>query len=241
MELLSISKIILESRALNKEEMQGTIGALLAQSDNDNAKAIHKIVGNELLHYRPLHQSEPLLQMIWDVGESIRKRQLIEISYERMDQKVNKRVLKPVSILFSEYYFYLIAFMNKSDYQNPVVFRMDRIHAFIPLKEKFSYAEKDRLEEGILRQRIQFMYSGDLIRLQFKFYGVAVTPALDCFPNATVVGKLEKGWLIEAEVYGKGCLMRLLSQGERAELISPASLREEMKAIVQQMTTLYNE
>ena len=83
------------------------------------------------------------------------------------------------------------------------------------------------------------MYSGDLIRLQFKFRGVSITPALDRFPNAHIVKTLEDGWLVGAEVYGKGCLMWLLSQGNKVEVMSPVSLREEIKAMIRDMAGNY--
>ncbi|WP_412729488.1 WYL domain-containing protein [Geobacillus stearothermophilus] len=63
---------------------------------------------------------------------------------------------------------------------------------------------------------------------------------MDRFPNAKVIEKLPEGWLIEAEVYGKGCMMWLLSQGERVEVISPQSLRDEMKRTIQLMADKYN-
>ena len=44
---------------------------------------------------------------------------------------------------------------------------------------------------------------------------------------------------IEAEVYGKGCLMWLLSQGDKVEILRPESLREEMKNTLQKMIERY--
>ena len=45
--------------------------------------------------------------------------------------------------------------------------------------------------------------------------------------------------LIEAEVYGKGCPMWLLSQGDKVELLRPESLREEMKQTLLSMLERY--
>lgn len=240
-ELLSISKILLESRALNREEMKGVIQSLLAYSDKDDAKLIKSIVGNELIHYQPLQHNKPLLKMIWELAFCINKKQLLEIGYRKNDSEDTMRIVKPVSIIFSEYYFYLIAFINDSDYQSPAFYRIDRISHFKILNEKFTFQEKNRFEDGELRKRIQFMYAGDLIRLKFKFFNVTNTPVLDRFPNAKIVNKIENGWIVEAEVYGKGCLMWLLSQGERVEIISPTSLREEMKSTIQKMSEIYKD
>ncbi|MBE2906158.1 WYL domain-containing protein [Anoxybacillus flavithermus] len=239
-ELLSIIKIILESRAFCKSEMNGLIDALLSQATEEDRKFIKTIIGNELIHFQPLQHNKPLLKMIWDIGFSIRNKQMIEITYERMDGKESVRIVKPVSIIFSEYYFYLIAFIKDSEYQSPAFFRVDRIKHFKLLQEKFKYSEKDRIEEGELRKRIQFMYAGDLMTIRFKFFGLSLSAVLDRFPNAKVIEDLPEGWLIEAEVYGKGCVMWLLSQGERVEVISPQSLRDEMKRTIQLMADKYD-
>lgn len=240
-ELLVITKILLESRALNEQEMKQIMQSLLDQSDKDEAKLIHTIVGNELLHYVPLQHNKTLMQPVWELASIIKNKQMVEITYERMDHQETVRKLKPVSILFSEYYFYLVAFIDGLEHLSPAIFRIDRIKHIKQLPKKFKFAEKDRLEEGILRKRIQFMYSGELLRVKFKFRGVTITPALDRFPNAKVLETLADGWLIEAEVYGKGCVMWLLSQGSKVEVMSPATLREEIKETIQNMAELYKE
>lgn len=240
-ELLSISKILLESRALNFEEMNGIIHTLLNQSDKENAKVIRSIVSNELHHYQPLKHNRPLLQTIWDIGLSIKEKRMIKLHYEKMDQQETLRIVQPISIMFSEYYFYLIAFIYETEHKAPAIFRIDRIKHYKKLNKRFKFEEKDRFEEGVLRQRIQFMYSGELMRIRFKFYGITVTPALDRFPNAKIIDTIDHGWLIEAEVYGKGSLMWLLSQGDKIEVIHPVSLREEMKQTIKNMLDIYND
>lgn len=45
--------------------------------------------------------------------------------------------------------------------------------------------------------------------------------------------------VLEAEVYGKGCLMWLLSQGDRLEILRPESLREDMKEMLLKMLDRY--
>lgn len=241
-ELLTITKILLESRALNTNEMKDMIASLLAQSSKADNKLIRSIVGNELLHYRPLQHNQSLLDMMWDIAASIQTKKFIDIVYERIDKQQKRRVVKPVSILFSEYYFYLIAFIKDSEHATPAIFRMDRIRSFKQLNERFSISEKTRVEEGMLRQRIQFMYSGKLDRLQFIFRGVTIDPVLDRFPNGRILKTLDDGWLIETETYGTtGCMMWLLSQGEKVEVISPKEFREQMKEMIQTMVNLYHE
>ena len=45
--------------------------------------------------------------------------------------------------------------------------------------------------------------------------------------------------MIEAEVYGKGIVMWLLSQGNNIEVVKPETLRQEMKQTLQDMLARY--
>lgn len=48
-------------------------------------------------------------------------------------------------------------------------------------------------------------------------------------------------YTIEAEVYGKGCLMWLLSQGDKVKILSPEELRVEVKQKVENLIKIYSE
>lgn len=54
-----------------------------------------------------------------------------------------------------------------------------------------------------------------------------------------MVEQYEHGCIIEAEVYGKGVIMWLLSQGKMLEILKPESLREEAKTILKGMYERY--
>lgn len=45
----------------------------------------------------------------------------------------------------------------------------------------------------------------------------------------------------DIEVYGKGCIMWFLSQGENIEIISPVELREEVREKINKMIQIYNK
>ncbi|WP_442051447.1 hypothetical protein [Paenibacillus sp. 2TAB19] len=83
------------------------------------------------------------------------------------------------------------------------------------------------------------MYAGELITLRFNYFGSSLSAVLDRLPTAEVVKQMDEGWLIEAEVYGKGCIMWLLSQGSNVEVISPLSIREQMKTTIRSMIDRY--
>ena len=78
------------------------------------------------------------------------------------------------------------------------------------------------------------------MHIQLKYFGENPEPILDRLPTASVTVWKEHDYVINAEVYGKGIIMWLLSQGSRVEVLSPKSLRQEMKMKVQEIAELYS-
>ena len=72
---------------------------------------------------------------------------------------------------------------------------------------------EDRLQEGEVRKRGQFMYGGKLERIRFHYTGPSIEAVLDRLPTAEIVERDETGWTVEAEVFGRGIEMWLRSQG----------------------------
>ena len=64
---------------------------------------------------------------------------------------------------------------------------------------------------------------------------------LDRLPTAKVVSRDEGQYVIEAEVYGKGIVMWLLSQEDRVEVLAPQDLRQEMAAVLEKTLALYQD
>ena len=55
---------------------------------------------------------------------------------------------------------------------NEIVFRIDRFIEYSVTNERFSVMYKDRFKEGEFLNKIQYMYTGELVKIQFKFRGV---------------------------------------------------------------------
>jgi len=249
-EILAVSKILLESRAFTKRELKVILDKLVEGCvPLKNMKLVSELLANEKYHYVELHHKEYIQEKLWSIGSDIQEHNLVAIRYARANapRESIKRVIEPVSILFSEYYFYLNAFIVEKDdsgkyvhkYNYPAVFRIDRIKNYTHLDEKFKVLYANRFEEGEFRKRVQFMYAGRLLSIRLKYYGDNPEPILDRLPTARVVEQYEHECILEAEVYGKGCLMWLLSQGSNVEIIRPESLREEMKDTLMKMLERY--
>ncbi len=218
-EILGIAKILLESRAYNKAELDVLITKLLTQASPTAKINIKELILNEKFHYIPLLHGKPLLKHIWQLSEYITHKEIISFDYERQDHKITHRTVKPLSIMFSEYYFYLIAWFANDSKDYPAVFRIDRISNITSSNEHFKIPYSERFEEGEFRKRVQFMYSGELKRFTFEFSGPSVEAILDRIPTAKILSQKDGVYTIRAECYGDGVLMWLRTQGENVKII----------------------
>ena len=231
-EILAVCKILLESRSLRRDEMLPILDKLVECAvPAQNQKLIDDLILNETFHYIPPHHDKRILHNLWALGEAVRHQQVLEIEYERMkDHELVKRRVHPVGIMFSEYYFYLTAFLeDKSHFENPgdlfpTIYRIDRIASFQVLDEHFRVPYRDRFEEGEFRKRVQFMYGGQLQHIKFRYTGPSIEAVLDRLPTAKIVEEDENGWTVEAEVFGKGIEMWVRSQGEYISYVESVTL-----------------
>lgn len=230
-EILAICKILLESRAFSKIEMQEMLDKLISCCvPKRNQKIVKELIANEEFHYvEPRHQSK-FLDALWDIGQAIRNCNYIEVDYERIkDKKIVNRKLKPLAIMFSEYYFYVTAFIDDEEVKKdfdvindsfPTIYRVDRIQKLKICNEKFHIPYSSRFEEGEFRKRVQFMYGGKLKKVKFRYKGCDTDAILDKLPTAVVKSEDEDGIILEAEVFGDGIDMWIRSQGKMIEMIS---------------------
>ena len=218
-EVVAMCKILLESRALKREEINQLILKLLSQISPTDKGKVEEIIKNELFNYVPLRHNKPLLSPIWELSQYIVKKEIVKFSYIRKDGIYKEHFVKPVAIMFSEYYFYLIAFMADDRKEYPTVFRIDRIENLKGTKEKFSVPYKDKFDDGEFRKRVQFMYSGELKHVTFEYSGENIESVLDRLPTAEIINKNNGIYTIRVEVYGDGIYMWLRSQGDRVSII----------------------
>ena len=229
-EILAVCKILLDSRAFLKDEMITIINKLMRQCiPIENYTKVSKLVENEKFHYMELCHKKSFINNIWEIGEAVQNQLKIEVEYKRMDKKVVKRVIQPVGIMFSEYYFYLLGhidnidkekyFANKDDIF-PTIYRFDRIESYKILDEHFPIIYKNRFEEGEFRKRVQFMTGGRLKKITFKYTGTSLEAVLDKIPTAQILEQNDKYSVISAEVFGNGIDRWILSQGKDIELLN---------------------
>ena len=217
-EALALCKILLESRAFRKEELLQLMEKLVMQIAPEDKKIAQEMIRNEIFNYVPLQHGKPLLAPIWALSQHIFRNETIAFDYVRQDGKRSRKTVKPVSILFSEFYFYCLAFDGEAAADYPIIFRIDRMSNIKPTGEKFAVPYAKQFKDGEFRKRIQFMYTGPLRRVTFEYTGV-LEAMLDKVPTAKVIAEHDGVYTITAESYGDGILMWLGAQGDKVRNI----------------------
>ncbi len=230
-EVLALCKILLDSRAFTKSEMVEMLDKLITCCvPKVNQKRVKDLISNEEFHYvEPRHKTRFTEQM-WELGQAISESRYIEVDYYRTkDKQTVHRKLKPVAIMFSEYYFYLTAFIDDDEVKKdfdvlndsfPTIYRIDRIKSMEVLDERFHIPYSSRFEEGEFRKRIQFMYGGKLQKVKFRYTGLDIDAILDRLPTAQILDETDGAFIVSAEVFGKGIDMWLKSQGDSVQIIA---------------------
>ena len=230
-EILAICKILLDSRAFTKKEMTDMLDKLVETCvPKANQKLVQDLIRNEEFHYIEPQHKTVFIDKMWSIGQAIQNNNYINISYKRTKDKaiVNRKVI-PLAIMFSEYYFYMAAFIEdeavRKDFDvindsYPTIYRIDRIQSLDVTNEKFHIPYANRFEEGEFRKRIQFMYGGKLKKVRFRYSGYSVEAILDRLPTAKIEKEENGVYIISAEVFGDGIDMWLRSQGELIEMQS---------------------
>lgn len=230
-ETFAVLKVLLESRSLTKAELFPILEKLISCCvPPDNRRQVTDLIANEKYHYvEPRHKKE-ILEKMWNLSAAIRAHKEIKITYMRQSGDDVSRVLKPVAIMFSEFYFYLVGFIDKEnqlekikfEVENdpfPTIYRIDRIKEYVVTDTHFNVPYQNRFEEGEFRKRVQFMYGGKLQKIKFWYKGPSVEAVLDRLPTAKILQYNGNGYLISAEVFGKGINMWLRSQGDMVEMV----------------------
>lgn len=241
-ELFSLVEVMIGARAFSKDELLQLTAKLKKFTTPEDRQKLNELVRKELYHYPEVkHDCQSVQDYLWQLVNCIADKQEITINYYRMDRKWVTHRLRPASVIFTDYYFYLIAFLTEGKTEKPYYFRIDRIRQIIVHRKKFATEDTPAFDEGLLRQRSLFMFPGKLQTIRFEFTGPSVQAVLDKLPTAKIIERDGKKYLIEAEVYGNGIKMWLLSQGSWVRVLAPQDFVTEIKAEIENMRSSYND
>lgn len=240
-ELFSLIEVLIGARAFSKMELLTLVEKMKRFTTPEDRPKLNELIRKELYHYPEVkHDCESVQDNLWKIVNCITERKEISIEYYRTDRKWVTHRLRPASVMFTDYYFYLIAFRTDGKTDKPYYFRIDRIKQITIHRKKYGAFDTPDFDEGLLRKRSLFMWPGKLRTIRFEFSGPSVQAALDKLPTAKIIERLGGGkYLIEAEVYSAGIKMWLLSQGAWVKVVSPTEFVEEMCNEIDKIKNLY--
>lgn len=240
-ELLALIEMMIGCRAFSKEELLEIVRKLKSFTTYHDRKMLERLISKETYHYKGVKSDcGGVIDHLWQLVRFIDEKIEITINYYRADRVLIERRIKPIAIIFSEYYFYLIAYHSNSDSCKPIYYRVDRIVKITEHRNHFEINKALDFDEGELKSKIQFMQPGEYRKIKFSYSGNSVQAILDRIPTARIVECKNGTQIIEAETYGKGINMFLLSQGAMVKALAPESFVEEMKCEIKRMLEIYD-
>lgn len=243
-ELFALVEVMIGARAFSKEELLTLTGKLKKFTTTEDRPKLDELIRKELYHYAEVkHDCESVQETLWKLVGCIAEKREITIEYYRMDRACKTHRIRPASIMFADYYFYIIAFLVGEDEERdkPLYFRVDRIKHIVEHRGTRNEEETPEFDEGLLRKRSLFMWPGKLRTIRFEFSGPSVQAVLDKLPTAKIIERSGGKYTLEAEVYGDGIKMWLLSQGRWLKVTAPDEFAEDMKKEIAAMSALYAE
>ncbi len=239
-ELLAVIKMMIGARGFSKEELTGIIDKMKKFTTHHDREVMDSLVAKELYHYNEVkNDCDSVVDVIWKLTKSIDEQREISVSYYKMSRELVERRIKLIAILFSDYYFYLVAYRSDIDDWKPLFYRVDRVVGIVEHRSFFDLPRDHNFNEGEMRNKIQFMFPGEYRTIKFSYSGQSVQAILDRIPTAKILEEKEGKYIIEAEIFGVGINMFLLSQGSRVQALAPQDFVEEMKSEVEKMCLLY--
>lgn len=242
-ELLIILKILVGSRALDKESLREAVDRLTICANNTGQEIFRDFCKNELDYYCAVRKEEgvDIPKLVWKLEKAIQKGKSISIVYEKLKGVCVDRNLYPISVVFSNFYFYLLACRSDIEESAVIYYRVDRMKEVREGKERILVSLEKRHQLDDARLFNQKMFMGERTRIRFCYTGPSLQAVLDRFPTAEVVCQDEAEAEVSAMVeYSRGTIMELLQQGSWVKVLSPPKLVEDIREELRKMKSMYD-
>ena len=239
-DILVISKILLENRALNKSELKSLLEGLLSLLSREEQKEIESITGSESFNYKSLTNDKDRIDTIWILSESIRRAQMLEIKYKAPLKDVKSHIIFPVSLYYDAHYFYLVAYHLK--HEKYTTFRVDRIETLSESDmKKPVISHKDKYKDGDVRNQKVDAFEGKEIDVTLIYKG-NVEIVLDQFPEHEILSENYDEIKVKITSQNTPGLKRwILGQGEAVTLLYPPELIEEIQESLEKTLKNYKK
>ena len=239
-DILIISKILLENRALNRLELNSLLKGLLDLLSIEEKKEVEAIISSERLNYKSLTNDKDRIDTIWFLSEAIRREQMLEIEYKAPLRNIKSHIVFPVSLYYDAHYFYLVAYHLK--HENYTTFRVDRIERLSESyvkKPEISYGRKYR--DGDVRNQKVDAFEGDKINVKLRYTGIPEI-VFDQFPNHEIISCDKGDMIVRIETQDTPGLKRwILGQEDEITVLYPQSLADSIQNSLEKMLKNYKK
>ena len=124
-ELFALIEIIIGARAFSKEELLTLTNKLKGFTTATDRPMLSDLIRKELYHYTEIkHECDSVQDTLWKLASCITEKKEITVDYYRADRALKTHRIRPTSLMFTDYYFYLIAFNTEGDPDKPLYFRV---------------------------------------------------------------------------------------------------------------------
>ena len=243
-----IIKILLESRALSKDEMVTLVQRIVQLGEA--SPYLEESIRNEVFLYQgvPNKQMMEILGVIYHAIE-----QRLEISFDYTKNFVKHHFRKiPEQVYFQDLYFYMVSEHHTSqddrDLSQLNKFRINNMENIQVHNKGRSLDLHNRFQAGELRNHSgMWGYFGKPITLSIEFYYDPVY-VLDRFPGAKIISQHFDETLQQMVSRidiptndGYGVKMWLLMQSDQLKILSPKSVRDYVIQSAQNMLAYYSD
>ena len=209
------------------------------------AKALQRQV---TLHRRVKSMNESIYYSVDTIHEAIKNKKKIEFKYYSYDvdkkfkPRRNGELYKviPFALSWADENYYLIGYYDR--YKSVSNFRVDRMDQVVISKEDAQllpeYEDFDVIE---YTQKIFGMFGGDLERVKIKFKHEMINLVIDKFgKDIMIFDKDEMHFCVSLDLAITNTFFSwLVIFGNKAEIISPESVRERYKNYIHDICKLY--
>lgn len=188
---------------------------------------------------KPYKRYDQLRDVVDRISQAIVDRQIVEIDYYTMSRKKKtRRKVAPYKIWFFDGAFYLVGYCGlRKDIR---IFALDRIKALQLTDETFEMPEDFKVENFMQTSFGVFHGKPQNVRIRFAAEVAGYISEKTWHRTQKINPQKDGSVIFEARVAGTDEIKYwLMRWGSKAEVLSPASLRDEMISEAQNMLRCY--
>ena len=221
------------------ESLESFFQKIKAMLPADTIAYLEKIEQSLEVGAKPYKRYNQLRHVVDQISQATLDRRVIEIDYFTMSRKKKtRRKVAPYKIWFFDGAFYLVGHCGlRKDIR---IFALDRIKSLRQTAETFEIPEDFKVEDFMQTSFGVFHGAPVDVRIRFKADIAGYIREKTWHETQKIESQDDGSIIFEARVAGTDEIKYwLMSWGAKAEVLSPAALREEMKSEAEAMLARY--